>query len=98
MMEERGADAEAEKLRAERQRRLEGEMQLSAMMRNLLEDDARERLNNVRLVNSELYYRAAQGVVLVAQQRRQGWKMSEAEMRGLLEKLSGKRETVIKRK
>lgn len=83
---------------AERQRMLEAEMQLSSIMRNMLEGKARERLNNVRLVNRELYYKVMQAVMVLAQQGQINGKMGDAELKDLLERLARKRETTIKRK
>ncbi|MFH1225038.1 MAG: DNA-binding protein [Candidatus Diapherotrites archaeon] len=91
-------DGNQERAVAERQRMLEAEMQLSSIMRNVLEGKARERLNNVRLVNRELYYKVTQAVMVLAQRGEINGKLGDAELKDLLERLARKRETTIKRK
>jgi len=82
----------------EEQKQLEAEAQLSALLRKILTDEARTRLNNVKLVNKELYLKASQAIMYLVQAKRLQGKMSEAELKELLLKLSAKKEMKIKRK
>jgi len=74
------------------------EMQVTSLVRKLLDDGAMQRLNNVRLVNRELYLRAVQTVLMMYRARRFSGKLNDADTKILLEKLSQKRETTITRK
>ena len=82
----------------EEQKQLEAEAQLSALLRKILTDEARTRLNNVKLVNRELYLKTSQTIMYLVQAKRLQGKMNEAELKELLLKLSAKKEINIKRK
>jgi len=82
----------------ERQRQMDAEMQLDSALRTVLTDDARERLNNVKLINSELYAKASQAIIYFANNNEMKGKLSDKEVKLLLQKLTQKREINIKRK
>ncbi|MBS3057187.1 MAG: hypothetical protein J4415_01005 [Candidatus Diapherotrites archaeon] len=77
----------------------EQEAQLDAIMRKLLEPEAKARLANVRLVNKDLYFRAVQSVMYLAQQSGGKEKLNDYQVKRILERLSGaKREIRIVKK
>ena len=80
------------------QQRLEAESQISSAVRQLCEEAAYSRLYNVKLVNRELYMKAVQSILSLAQQGYIKSKVTEPQMKQLLEKLSVKREIKIKRR
>lgn len=63
------------------------DIQLKAILRQCLENDAYERMMNVRLANEELYLRAFE--VVVANFRRLGRKLNDSEILTILFKLKG---------
>ena len=83
---------------AEEQRQGEAEAQLSAVLRKVLTDEARTRLNNVKLVNKDLYLKVSQALIYFVQAKRLQGKMGDAELKDLLSKMSAKKEINIKRK
>ncbi|MFH1587038.1 MAG: DNA-binding protein [Candidatus Diapherotrites archaeon] len=83
---------------SEEHRQLEAESQLSAVLRKVLTDEARARLNNVKLVNKDLYLRVSQALLYFVQANRLQGKMGDAELKDLLSKMSAKKEINIKRK
>ena len=77
----------------------EQEAQLDAIMRRLLEPEAKTRLANVKLVNKELYFKAVQAAMYLAQQSGGKEKLNDYQMKRILERLSGaKREIRIVKK
>lgn len=88
----------AQKAAGQEQKEIEAEMQMNAIVRRLLDDSARARLHNVRLVNQELYLRAVQALVMLAQEGSLQGKMNEPELKELLQSLGGRKEITIKRK
>ena len=82
----------------ERQKALEAEAQLNRVVKTLLDDSARERLNNVKLVNSELYMKAVQAIIYLYNSGKIRGKISEAQLLQLLQTLRNKREITIRRK
>lgn len=88
------AAQEREKMRAE----AEAEAQLDAMLRRLLEDDAKTRLANVALANRELYLRAVQMIMGLYRSGQAEGKLSDSQLREILTKVSEKREISIRRK
>lgn len=87
-----------EDAREQRRREIEAELQLGAIARKLLDDKARERLNNVRLVNRNLYISAVQALVMLAREGRIAGKVGEEELKAVLQNLGEKREIKIRRK
>jgi len=79
-------------------RRIELENQIDSAMKLVLTEEARTRLYNVRLVNRELYLKTAQSLIYLYKSGQVQGKIGEPELKGLLEKLSAKREINIKRK
>ena len=82
----------------EKQKEAETEAKLDETLRFLLEPKAKERLSNVRLANKELYMKAVQSLLYLAQANQLSKKLSEEDLKALLLKLSEKRETKIVRK
>ncbi len=68
------------------------------LLRQVLDSAAKMRLSNVRLVNPELYLKATQAILFLVQNKQFSGKISEQQLKQLLERLSQKRETTIKRK
>ncbi len=79
---------------------LQAEMRLDAAMKQMLEPEARERLNRVKLVNRELYGAAAQNLLYLSRAGQIEGKLSDSGLKELLEKISGstKKDFTIKRK
>ena len=80
------------------QRQMDAEMQLDSALKRVLTDDARERLNNVKLVNREVYMKAAQAIIYFANNSKVQGKLSDSEVKMLLQKLTQKKEINIRRK
>jgi programmed cell death protein 5 len=80
------------------QRQMEAEMQLDSALKRALTDEARERLNNVKLVNRELYMKATQAIIYFLNNSRVQAKLSDSEVKMLLQKLTQKKEINIRRK
>ena len=87
----------SEKQAAE-QAELETAQKIDSLLRQVLEPEAKQRLSNVRLVNPELYLKATQAILYLVQNNQFKSKISEQQLKQILEKLSQKRETTIKRK
>ncbi len=92
--------AQLEQQRQLEQQQLEAEKQIEPLMRKLLDEKARERLNNVRLVNKERYFQVAQSIIYLFNAGKIKGKLSEAELKELLSRLSkaGEKEFKITRK
>lgn len=89
---------ELKKRQAEEEMREEAESKIDFAVRNLLSEAARTRLSNVRLVNNELYLKAAQVILYLANDGQLQGRLEEPELKLLLEKLRNKREIKITRK
>jgi programmed cell death protein 5 len=72
--------------------------QLENALRFLLEPNAKQRLSNVRIANKPLYLRTAQALLMLYKSGQINGKISETELKKLLEKMSEKREPKITRK
>jgi programmed cell death protein 5 len=72
--------------------------QLDNVLRFLLEPEAKQRLANVRIANKPLYLKTAQALLMLYKAGQVNGKVSDAELKQLLEKLSEKREPKITRK
>ncbi|MBN2067165.1 MAG: DNA-binding protein [Candidatus Diapherotrites archaeon] len=92
------AEQNAKKQETERQKALEAEAQLNAIAGMLLDDAARARLGNVKLVNRELYLKAIQAIVYLQNSGRIQGKLDDEQLKNLLENLRDKREITIRRK
>ncbi|MFH1663321.1 MAG: DNA-binding protein [archaeon] len=82
----------------QQERQIELENQIDSAMKLVLAEEARARLSNVRLVNRELYLKAAQSLIYLYKTGKVQGKVQEKELKKLLEQLSAKREISIKRK
>jgi len=81
-----------------RQMEEEASAKISSMLRALLTEEARTRLNNVKLVNNELYLKAVQAILYFQRAGQLQGKVGDEEVKALLEKMNVKREISIKRK
>jgi|SRR3989344_4449036 len=87
------------KKQVESQQRQEAvEMQIDSVLKRVLTDEARERLNNVKVINKELYMKATQAIIYFVNNSRIEGKLSDNEVKLLLQKLSQKKEINIRRK
>ncbi len=82
----------------DQQRQIELENQIDSALKLILSEEAKTRLYNVRLVNRELYLKTAQSLIFLYKSGKISGKLSEEEVKSLLERLSAKREITIKRK
>lgn len=80
----------------EKQREIEA--QIDELMRFALTPEAKTRLGNVKLVNQELYLKTAQAIIYLQRAGQISGKISEEQLKQLLEKFSKKREIKIKRR
>ncbi len=93
-----------QKMEELKKRQLEEEMQdrteakIALAIRNLLSEEARNRLNNVKIVNRQLYLKAVQSVLYLQSTGHLQGKIEEQELKMLLEKLRNKKEIKITRK
>ncbi len=80
-----------------RQQQLQAQLQLRALLRRVLEPEAFERLERVKLANPDLYAKAVQYVLALYQSGRLPRKLTDGELKALLTRLIPKRrETKIK--
>ncbi len=80
-----------------RQQKLQAELQLRALLRRILEPEAFERIERVRMVNEQLYALAVQQLLALYQSGRLTKKIDDATLKAFLARLSGpKRETKIR--
>jgi programmed cell death protein 5 len=82
----------------EQERLIQLELQLDAIARKALSPEARNRLNNVRLVDKEKYFRVIQQIILLFQKGELHEKLSEAQLKELLLRNQEKREFRIRRR
>jgi DNA-binding TFAR19-related protein (PDSD5 family) len=80
----------------EQEKQIELENQIDRALKLILSEEAKSRLYNVRLVNRELYLKTAQSLIYLYKTGKINGKISEAELKSLLEKLSEKKEINIK--
>ncbi|MBN1160055.1 MAG: hypothetical protein JXA43_02330 [Candidatus Diapherotrites archaeon] len=74
------------------------ESQINILLSRLLSPEAKARLTNIKLVNPEKYAQVVQLLAYLAQSGQLKDKVSDEELKALLQKMSGeKRETKIKR-
>ena len=73
---------------AQEQALQQAEMQKQAILRQFLTDGARTRLNSVRMGKPEFASQVEQQIIALAQSGRLGDKISESQMKDLLQKLS----------
>jgi programmed cell death protein 5 len=65
------------------------EMQIESILRSAMSPEAKARLSNVKIVNKQLYQKAAQAIVYLFQSGKLQGKLQDNETRLLLEKLAG---------
>ncbi|MFH1588029.1 MAG: DNA-binding protein [Candidatus Diapherotrites archaeon] len=82
----------------EQQKTMEAEQQLDSVLKQLLEPEAKARLSRVRMVNSELYGKTVAALIQFVKMNGMQAKITDEQVKGLLEKLSEKKEITIKRK
>lgn len=87
-----------EKSRSRQEQELQAELKINQVLNKLLTDEAKARLNNVRLVKKELFQAALQTIVYLAQQGQIESKIDDQQLKSLLEKLIEKKEISIRRK
>ncbi len=76
----------------------QAEQKISQLLNRFLTDEAKARLNNVRLVNKNLFQNALQSIIYLAQQGQISEKLSDAELKNILERLNEKKDFTIRRK
>ncbi len=92
--------ARAEQLREmqKEQAERESEAQLEALLRNVLEEDARTRLANIKLVNKELYIKTVQAIIYLYKSGGINGKIDDSQLKEVLVKLNVKKKINIRRK
>lgn len=78
-----------------RLREMQIEQQKKAVAKSLMEPDAYERLMNVRVANYELYSQLLEMLISMARSNRISGKITEAQLRDLLAKLTYKPDSKI---
>jgi programmed cell death protein 5 len=81
----------------ESQQREQEELQRQSLLQRLLEPKSRERLARLRLANPELAEKAENVILYLYQSGQLKGKVTDDQLKLLLEKLAGKRETKIRR-
>lgn len=80
-----------------RQQQIQAQLQLRAMLRRVLEPEAFERIERVKLASPELYAQAVRYILALYQAGRIQRKLGDDEVKSLLLRLRGpKRETKIR--
>ena len=80
------------------QKEMQMELQLAELVKNILTPEARTRLNNIKLVNRELYLKTVQTLIYLIKTGQMQGKLGEAELKNLLKKMQEKKEIKITRK
>ncbi len=84
-------------LAQQEQQRLVAQMQIRAILRQILTKEAFERLGRVKMANPELYAKAVQMLLYLYQSGQLKGKVTDEQLKKFLERLIGKRrETKIK--
>ncbi|MBI5554142.1 MAG: DNA-binding protein [Candidatus Diapherotrites archaeon] len=87
-----------EKQLAQAQEKARQESQTEMMLRQILDESAKTRLSNVKLVNPELYTRAVNALLYLANSGKLQQKLGEEHVRQVLSQLNPKKEIKITRK
>ncbi|MCR4368881.1 MAG: hypothetical protein NUV67_03170 [archaeon] len=82
----------------EEQKELDAQAQVQSMLSKVLDEGARQRLGNVRLVNKQLYTKAFQAIMMMVQKGIVREKLTEEQVKQILSKLKNDREINIQRK
>ncbi|VVB99817.1 DNA-binding protein [uncultured archaeon] len=97
-MAEENEEAQQEQLKAAQQARMQ-QMQLDAkkreLLRKMLTPSAYERMSNVRISAPELYEKVVSSLAYIAQSGKKMAVIDDEQLRGLLVKMTEKRETKI---
>jgi programmed cell death protein 5 len=89
---------ELKETQAQQEQAMEIETQIETQLKEILEPQAKERLTRVRMINNQRYSQVVSGLIQLNQSKRLEKKISDKELKKLLEKLSEKKEITIKRK
>ncbi len=81
-----------------KQKEIEAEIQTMAILKKYADDKAMERLSNVKLVNKELYFKAFNAIVQMAQRGYINEKLNDTQTKEILMRLKPAKEITIKRK
>ncbi len=96
-MQQQAVDQQLAQEDVERQRRAEAQMQMALMQ--ILEPEARERLNTIRLTRPDFARAVEQQLVMLGRDGRLRERISDAQLKEVLLQLSpAKREFTIRRK
>lgn len=82
----------------ERQKEIEAELQSMIILKKYVDEKALERLANVKLVNKELYFKAFNAIIQMAQRGYIRNKLNDDQTKEILMKLKPTKEITIKRK
>lgn len=88
-------DEESKKLYEQRLRQLQVEMQKKELLKRMLDEQAYERMMNVRLANPQLYEKVVQTLAYVAQSGGKPITISDAQLYQMLQKMTQEKETKI---
>jgi programmed cell death protein 5 len=80
---------------AEAMRKAQMDQQKKELMRQLLDPKAYERLLNIKLSNQDLYDQLVGLIISLAQNNRLQGKMTEEQLKGVLEKVTYRKEPTI---
>ncbi|MBI5229262.1 hypothetical protein HY991_04065 [Candidatus Micrarchaeota archaeon] len=95
-MEENSGDAYKKRL-LELQKAREAELQVKALLKQILTPEAYERVMNIRISNSEMYQQLASLLIYLAQQGQLNEKITEEKLKLFISKIvSKRRDTNIK--
>lgn len=73
--------------------------QVQSLLADSLDNQARERLSNVRMVNQNLYWQTIQTLMMLKQSNKLSGKLTDAELKSLLIRIKPeKKEFSIRRK
>lgn len=81
-----------------RQKEIEAEIQSMIILKKYVDEKALERLANVKLVNKELYFKAFNAIIQMAQRGYLTNKINDKQTKEILMKLKPTKEITIKRK
>ncbi|WP_332448834.1 DNA-binding protein [Methanoculleus sp.] len=96
-MQRQTMDQQTMEEEAERQRQLDSQIRVALM--EILEPEARERLNTIKLTRPDFAKAVEQQLVMLAQSGRVRQRITDAQLKGLLEQLTpSKKEFRITRK
>lgn len=97
-MLEKNIEEDNQQLIKQLQEQMKAEQQLNQMLSMLLDSNAKARLSNIKLANKNLYLKAVQTIISLYNMGHLKGRMSDDDLKALLEKLSAKREIKIKRR